>query len=139
MQLAPYYLLALALVGLGDTFYLSYFQYLNLIPSCAIAGCDIVLTSVYSKFFGVPLAYIGLVYYVYMLGLAILLTIEPRSFALRLGALMYTGIGLLYSLHAIFYVQMTLIGALCQYCIISAFLTLLLFAVALWHFVLTRQ
>src|SRR3989344_4534364 len=134
MQLTPYYLLALALVGLGDTLYLSYFQYLNLIPSCAIAGCDVVLTSVYSKFLGVPLSYIGLVYYVYLLALAILLAIEPHSFALRLGALLYTGIGLLYSLYAIFYVQMTLIGAFCQYCLISAFLTVLLFGVALWHF-----
>ena len=134
ISLAPFYLVALALVGLCDTLYLSYFQYLNLIPSCAIAGCDVVLTSTYSKIFGVPLSYIGLVYYVYLLALAILLAVEPRSFALRLGALLYTGIGLLYSLYAIFYVQMTLIGAFCQYCLISAFLTLLLFGVALWHF-----
>ena len=79
MLLQPFYLIALALVGLGDTLYLSYFQYLNLIPSCAIGGCDVVLTSVYSKIFGVPLSYIGLVFYVYMLALAVLLAIEPRS------------------------------------------------------------
>ena len=138
MRLTPYYLLALALVGLGDTFYLSYFQYLNVVPSCAIAGCDTVLTSVYSKFFGVPLSYIGLVYYGYMLGLEVMLAIDPYSKGLRVGALIYTGIGLLYSLHAVFYVQMMLIGAFCQYCILSAFLTLLLFGVALWHFISTR-
>ncbi len=91
--LGPYLLLALAMIGLGDTFYLSYFQYLNLIPSCAIGGCETVLTSEYSKLFGVPWSYIGLVYYAYMFCLAILLCIEPRSKALRLGALAYTGIG----------------------------------------------
>lgn len=139
MQLTPYYLIALALVGLGDTLYLSYFQYLNLIPSCAIAGCDIVLTSAHSKFFGVPLSYIGLVYYVYMLALAVLLAVEPRSRALRFGALVYTGVGLLYSLQAIFYVQMTLISAFCQYCVLSAVITLLLFGIALWHFRSTRS
>src|SRR5438270_768884 len=102
MKLTPYILLALALVGLGDVAYLSYFQYLNLIPSCAIGGCEVVLTSAYSKFFGVPLSYIGLVYYVYMFCLAVLLAIEPDSKALRLGVLVYTGIGLLYSAYAIF-------------------------------------
>ncbi len=131
--LAPYLLLALAMIGLGDTFYLSYFQYLNLIPTCAISGCEIVLTSAHSKFFGVPWSYIGLVYYAYMFALAILLCIEPRSKALRLGALAYTGIGVIYSVWAIFYIQLTVIEALCQFCLISAVITLCLFGVSLWQ------
>ena len=137
--LAPFVLIALALVGLGDTLYLSYYQYLNLIPSCAIGGCEIVLTSVHSKFFGVPLSYIGLVYYMYLLCLAVLLAMEPHSSALRMGALAYTGVGVLYSLYAIFYVQLTLIGALCQFCAISALTTLGLFAAALWHWRATHK
>jgi len=136
--LTPFYLIALALVGLGDTLYLSYFQYLNIIPSCAIAGCDIVLSSVHSKFFGVPWSYIGLVYYLHLFGLAVLLAIDPHSRGLRLGVLLYTGAGLLYSLYAIFYVQMTVIGALCQYCLISAVVTVFLFGVALWHYRSTK-
>lgn len=134
MSLGPYFLLALAMVGLGDTLYLSYFQYLNLIPTCAVAGCEVVLTSEYSKFFGVPWSYIGLVYYGYLFALAILLAIEPRSKALRLAALAYTGIGVAYSLWAIFYIQLMVIGALCQYCAISAVTTTLAFGVALWHY-----
>ena len=133
ISLAPYVLLALALVGLGDTFYLSYFQYLNLIPSCAIGGCEIVLTSTYSKFFGVPPSYIGLVYYAYMLCLSALVIIDPRSKTLAWAALGYAGVGLLLSAYFEFYIQMTLIGALCLYCGISAITTLLLFATAVWH------
>ncbi len=132
--LAPYLLLALALVGLGDTLYLSYFQYLNLIPSCAIGGCEVVLTSEYSKFFGVPWSYIGLVYYGYMLCLSILLTIDPKSFGLKLGALLYAGVGVAYSVWAIGYIQLSVIGALCEYCALSALTTLALFCVALWHY-----
>ncbi|HEV7449175.1 MAG TPA: vitamin K epoxide reductase family protein [Candidatus Paceibacterota bacterium] len=132
--LAPFILLALALIGLGDVFYLSYFQYMNLIPTCAIGGCEIVLTSAQSKFFGVPWSYIGLVYYTYMLCLAVLLAVDPRSFGLRLGVLMYTGAGLLYSVYAIFYIQLSVIHALCQFCAISAVTTLCLFIVAVWHF-----
>ncbi len=138
LSLAPYLLLALAMVGLGDTLYLSYFQYLNLIPTCAIGGCETVLTSVHSKFFGVPWSYIGMVYYAYMFCLAVLLCVEPRSKALRLGALAYTGIGFVYSLWAIFYIQLSVIGALCQFCAISAFTTLCLFAVSVWHWRATR-
>ncbi len=137
--LTPYLLLAAAFIGLGDTLYLSYFQYLNLIPTCAIGGCEVVLTSVYSKFLGVPWSYIGLVYYAYMLCLAVLLAIDPKSPALRLGAVAYTGIGVLYSIYAIFYVQLTLIGALCQFCAISAITTAILFGIALWHFGSTKR
>jgi uncharacterized membrane protein len=137
--LTPYLLLAAAFIGLGDTLYLSYFQYLNLIPACAIGGCEVVLTSVYSKFLGVPWSYIGLVYYAYMLCLAFLLAIDPKSPALRLGAVAYTGVGVLYSIYAIFYVQLTLIGALCQFCAISAITTAILFGIALWHFRGTKQ
>ncbi|KKW35691.1 hypothetical protein A2852_01820 [Candidatus Adlerbacteria bacterium RIFCSPHIGHO2_01_FULL_54_23] len=133
LPLAPYILIALALIGLGDTLYLSYFQYYNAVPGCAIKGCEEVLTSEYSKFFGVPWSYLGLVYYAYMLALAVLLAIEPRSLALCIGALAYTGLGVLYSAYAIFYVQLTLIGAICQYCAISALLALFLFSTSFWH------
>jgi uncharacterized membrane protein len=131
--LAPFILLALALIGLGDALYLSYFQYLNLIPTCAIGGCEQVLTSDYSKFFGVPWSYIGLVYYGYMLCLSVLLIIDPDSRGLKLGALLYAGFGVLYSCWAIFYIQLSLIHALCQFCAISAVTTLLMFITVLWH------
>ena len=133
MPLGPFFLIALALVGLGDTLYLSYFQYNNLLPSCALGGCEIVLTSPQSKFFGIPWSYIGLVYYAYLLGLALLLAIDPRSRGLKIGALIYTGIGLAYSVWAIFYIQLSVIGLLCEFCAISATVTLLAFAAALWH------
>lgn len=132
--LAPFILLALALIGLGDALYLSYFQYLNLIPTCAIGGCEIVLTSGYSKFFGVPWSYIGLVYYAYMLCLSALLAIDPDSRGLKIGAVAYAGAGVLYSCWAIFYIQLTLIHALCQFCAISALTTLGLFITAAWHY-----
>jgi uncharacterized membrane protein len=133
MPLAPYILIAIAFVGLGDTLYLSYFQYLNLVPTCAIGGCEEVLTSVYSKFFGVPWSYIGLVYYLYLLGLGVLLAIDPHSKGLKLGAVAYTGIGVAYSAWAIFYIQLTLIGALCLFCAISALTTCAAFVAAWWH------
>ncbi len=122
------------MVGLGDTLYLSYFQYLNLVPSCAIGGCETVLTHPYAKFFGVPWSYIGLVYYAYLFCLAALLIIDPRSYGLRLGALLYTGVGVGYSAWAVFYVQLSLIGAICQFCMISAITTLAACVIASLHY-----
>ncbi len=131
--LAPFVLLALAMVGLGITAFLSYYQYNNLIPSCAIGGCETVLTSPQSKLFGLPWSYYGLVYYIYMLCLSLLLIIDPQSRGLRWGALVYTGIGVLYSSWAIFYIQLSVIGAICEYCAMSAATTLLLFITSVWH------
>ncbi len=139
LSMAPYIVLALAMIGLGDTLYLAYFQYMNLIPSCAISGCEVVLTSVYSKVLGVPLSYLGVVYYAYMFCLAILMAIEPNSRALRIGTLAYSAIGFVLSCVFIFYIQLTLIGALCQYCVISALITAAFFATAIWHWRVTKQ
>lgn len=136
--LAPFILLALAMVGLGITAFLSYYQYNNLIPSCAIGGCETVLTSPQSKLFGLPWSYYGLVYYIYMLCLSLLLIIDPQSRGLRWGALAYTGIGVLYSSWAIFYIQLSVIGAICEYCAMSATTTLLLFITSVWHWRSTR-
>ena len=137
IALTPFYLIAAALVGIADTLYLSYYAFFNTVPSCAIGGCEIVLTSVYSKFLGIPLGYLGFVYYAYMLALAVLLVMEPRSRALSVAVLGYTFVGV--SLSAIFelYIQGVLIGHFCIYCGLSALTTLVLFSVAVRHW-LTR-
>ena len=133
MPLAPYILIALTFVGLADTAYLSYFAYLNAVPGCAIGGCETVLTSTYSKFFGIPLAYIGLVYYAYMFALAFLLSLDPKSKVLTWATLGYTAVGILLSAYFEFYIQGVLIGTYCMYCAISALTTLGLFLTAGWH------
>jgi len=137
MPLAPFYLIALAFIGIADTFYLSYNEFLNISPSCLLQGCDVVLSHPLSEFLSIPLAYWGLVYYVYMLGLVALLAVEPHSKALRLGTLLYAGVGLLSSA-AFVYIQAAIIGVFCQYCVLSALVTVGLFGVALWHVKATR-
>jgi len=131
--LLPFYMIALTLIALGDVFYLAYYQYLNLMPECAIGGCEVVLSSAYSKFLTIPLSYYGVVYYVYLLCLLVLLAIEPRSRALRLGTVAYSAIGALLSAVFIFYIQIGLIGAVCLYCAISAAVATTIFALSVWH------
>lgn len=132
LPLAPYVLLALAMVGLGDTLFLSYYAYLHIIPSCAIGGCEIVLASPYSHPLGVPFGYIGLLYYLHVFAVALLTIIFPKSRGVAFAALAYTGIGLLCSIGFELF-QFFVIGALCLYCGISAATTLGLFAASVWH------
>ncbi len=131
--LAPFYMLSAAMIGLGDTLYLSYFQYLGKVPTCAISGCEKVLTSEYSHFLGVPLSYLGLVYFAYFFCLAIFLAYDPTSKGLRLAVALYAGLGLLLSI-GFELTQIFLIGALCIYCAISALTTAVLFGLSVWHF-----
>ena len=133
LLLAPYYILAAAFIGFGDTLYLSYYKFLGLVPTCAILhGCDQVLTSTYSTFYGVPLAYFGLVFYTYMIAFSLLLSLDPFSKGLRWGMMIYTSIGLLCSV-LFETLQIVSIKALCIYCATSAFITLTLFLLSVWH------
>ena len=128
-------MLALALLGVIDAFYDSHAIYTGQLLWCPppIDGCNIVASSPHARIFGVPLGYLGVVYYLYMSGLAALIAFDPFSRGLRLGALLYTAIGMLSSIFFM-YVLFTLIRAFCIYCSISAVLTLLLFIAALSHF-----
>lgn len=135
VYLAPFYIIAATLIGLGDTLFLAYYHLLGLVPGCAIGGCEIVLNSPYSMIggpLGMPFSYVGVFYYVYFLALAVLLAIDPASKALRFGTLAYATIGLILSIGFELF-QYFVIHALCMYCAISTLTTLILFCLAVWH------
>lgn len=136
--LTPFYWLALTLVGLGDTLFLSYYAFNNAIPSCALSGCEVVLSSVYSHPLGVPFAYLGLLYYLFVLFMGLLLLLDPRGLGVRVGVVVLAGVGLACSIGFELF-QFFVIGALCLYCGISAATALLLFVTALWHWRAARQ
>ena len=136
--LTPFWLIAASFVGIADTLYLSWNHLLGILPTCAIVtGCDVVLTSKYAEVFGVPLAYFGFIFYLYLFGLAILLAYDPYSRGLRLGLVIYSVIGVLCS--CVFaYMWVFLIRALCIYCLVSAITTIVVLALAVWHVRATR-
>lgn len=138
MKLQPFYLISLSLIGLANALYLSYFAYTGTVPSCTIGGCTDVLTSPYSKFISVPLAYWGVLYYVGMLGLAAYLAFIPLSKILSASIVLYAAVGVACSAVFVFYIQAVRIGSFCQYCLISAVITVLLLGVALWQYKTTN-
>jgi uncharacterized membrane protein len=135
----PYFMLALALIGIIDASYDSYAIYTNQLLWCPppIDGCNIVASSPYARVFGVPVGYLGIVFYLCMFGLAALLAFDPSSRGLRLGVLLYAALGVSFSIYFM-YVQLTFIHAFCIYCLVSGALTLFLLFTAMWHFRATR-
>ena len=134
VHLAPYVMLALALIGIADALYVAQGSYTGQPLWCPIIeGCNTVVNSPYARIFGMPLSYFGLVYYLYLFGLAALLAFDPSSRGLCFGALLYTAMGVLSSLYFM-YIQLNFIQAVCIYCLLSAVATLLLLITALVHF-----
>jgi uncharacterized membrane protein len=61
-------ILALAIVGLAIAAYLTSVHYAHAAPICTSGGCEKVQHSSYAKLAGVPVALLGLVGYVLMIG-----------------------------------------------------------------------
>ena len=132
---APCVMLALALVGTSIAFYDAYALY-NVQPLWCpppINGCNEVANSPYARIYDLPVGYYGVVYYLYMAGLAVLLAFEPFSRALRLAALGYAAVGVGFSIYFMI-LQVAFIHAFCVYCLTSALTTVLLFIAALAQF-----
>ena len=132
--LAPKLMIAFALIGLAVALYNSYSIYNDQLLWCPppINGCNEVAASPYARIFDLPVGYYGVVYYVYMFGLAALLAYDPLSRGLRIGAVLYTALGVLFSLYFMV-LQLGYIRAFCIYCLVSAVSTLLLTVAAVSH------
>jgi uncharacterized membrane protein len=128
----PYAIILLGLAGLSVSIYLSIKEATGAeIGSCPIfgTGCGDVLHSEYSRLFGVPLAYFGVLFYtlITILGSAYAFT---KKIVLKRTIALFSVIGFIDSVGFI-YIQGVLIGAYCFYCVISAITSTLLFFVML--------
>ncbi len=118
-----------ALVGIVDSVYLTVHHYTaEPVPCSLIEGCDQVLTSSYAEIAGVPLAAFGAAAYFVAFSLAILTAFgDSRVWKLfGVQATLMAG----FSLWLI-YVQAAMIGAFCQFCLLSAATSLILLTIYL--------
>ncbi len=123
-------LMFLTLIGLSDASYLTYEHYYGGIPPCTtgiFSDCGKVLKSEYATMFGVPLAVYGSIYYLSLFGL-LLLTHLPNKKNVILYSLifLFSAGGLFFSLYLV-YLQGMVIGAWCQYCLLSAATSIAIF------------
>ncbi|NTV30672.1 dihydroorotate dehydrogenase (quinone) [candidate division WWE3 bacterium] len=139
LSFAKLSILSLATFGLLDAGYLSYEHATGTIPQCSVgflaSDCGSVLQSSYSQIFSIPLAYIGVIYYLTILTVT-LLTLNPKTkFVDRLLYPISAG-GFFASLYFM-YLQIFVIGAICLFCTTSAFISTVIAGV-IW-LIMTRE
>lgn len=110
-----------SLIGLADAIYLTVQHMTGESVRCTIvSGCSEVLSSPYSVVAGVPLAMVGAAAYFSVFSLAIL-----AAFGYRVAGVLLAPLVLLMFLFSLWliYLQAFVIGAWCQFCLLSAAVT----------------
>ncbi len=119
------FLIILPALGFLDSLYLSVEHIRRAVPVCIRSfKCDLVTTSKYSVLLGVPLPYLGLIYYATLFILAVLF-FEKFSLKILNVIRLISGVGLIASLWFL-YIQGGILHAWCIYCILSAIFTALI-------------
>lgn len=136
-------LFILSFAGVLVAGYLTYDHYFNIEPVCHInrffpnyADCGKVLHSPYSVIFSIPLALIGEIYYFVFFFLTILVKVV-KSDMLKLLLFIQSIGGFVASIYFV-YLQIIVIGAICQYCMLSAFISFTIFYLELRYLKIDR-
>ncbi len=116
---------ALALVGAGLAAYLLYARHTGATLACSSGGCETVQRSRYSELLGVPVAALGLFAY-----LTLLVAAVARGELARLAQAMVALTALGFTTYLLF-VQLWLIGAVCDWCLAGDAVTTALAGLAL--------
>jgi uncharacterized membrane protein len=128
-------MIVLAVIGLGLASYLTYVHYSGIKPACSLGGsCEKVQTSAYSHLAGVPVALMGLLGYVTILGLLL----APDGEGMRFATVAVTTIGFGFSAY-LTYREVFSIHAICEWCVSSAVVLTALVSLAVWRFLLGEE
>jgi len=118
-----------ALAGVFIALYLTLYKlgYIGTL-ACAVGSCETVQTSKWATFLGYPVGAWGVAYYIGVLALAIAGLTGRFADSRRLSEILVavTTIGLVFSLW-LTYLELFVIHAICQWCVISAILATILF------------
>lgn len=100
--------------------------------SCSVGSCETVNSSKWATFLGAPVAAWGVVFYVFLFAVSIASTLERYADSVQMaaGLLVIAGSGLLFSAYLTF-LELFVIHAICQWCVISAILVTIIFFVTL--------
>lgn len=124
-------MIGLTVIGLGLASYLTYVHYSGATPLCSIKGnpCSQVQKSAYSELAGVPVALIGLLGYILILGSLLAREGERARFVTT--ALILGGFG--FSAY-LTYRELFTLHKICEWCVSSAVVMTLLMCLTVWRF-----
>jgi uncharacterized membrane protein len=125
-------MLVLAVIGIGLASYLTIIHYAGINPACTGGqSCIKVQTSQWSKLAGIPVALLGLIGYIGILGTLL----APDQEESRLGTLGLTVIGVGFSAY-LTYRELFSIHAICEWCVSSAVIMAVLLVCAITRYLL---
>jgi uncharacterized membrane protein len=117
-----------ALAGTGVAAYLVRVHYDDSALICTVGDCATVQKSKYAELWGMPIAILGLGMYLAILALGVLRWRRPAlSGPSTLAAFTFALAGTLYAAY-LTYVELFVIEAICQWCVASAVLTVVILA-----------
>ena len=123
-------LIALTVLGVALASYLTYIHYAEIKPLCTAGNsCIKVQSSVYSKLAGVPVALMGLIGYVGILGSLLI----PQSENSRFATMALTLVGFGFSMY-LTYRELFSIHTVCEECATSAGILTVLMCLSIWQF-----
>jgi uncharacterized membrane protein len=126
----------LSLLGLADSSYQSYTHYSGTGPlGCSASGdaCVLVQHSAESIVFGIPVAVLGVAFYVFMVAICSPWAWRSAWPAIRQVRLASVVVGICFVLYLI-YAELIEIGRICPYCTSVHILTFLLFCLIVFQF-----
>lgn len=124
-------LIAISLSGIFLAYYIWHKKKSNQVLVCPLnSDCNAVVQSKYSRFLGIPLEFLGILYYltifaVYSLSLIFVFPAVIFSFAVIL-----TTIGFIFSIYLIS-IQLFVIKQWCAWCLVSACFSTAIFIIAM--------
>lgn len=125
----------LSFLGFLDSTYLAISHYKNVFPPCSITQrCEAVLTSQFSEIFGIPLSLFGSLFYLSLMIFSILVIQKWKEEIFKLLFFIVT-VGFILSI-ILFFIQLVVLKAFCQYCLLAETLTALIFITT---FILKRK
>lgn len=127
--------LVLSVLGIGVSSYLVYSHYRGVPLYCeGVHGCDTVQASEYAELLGVPVALLGLMLYLALVGAALGGLLWPVVLG-EVSALAVFGLGLMGFVYSgyLTWVEVARINALCLWCTISACLLTIVFILSVVH------
>jgi uncharacterized membrane protein len=124
-------LIVLTAVGLCLAAYLTYVHYSGITPPCSIKGnpCSQVQKSRYSELAGVPVALMGLIGYIAILGSLL----APESERTRFATTAITLGGFGFSAY-LTYREVFTLHKICEWCVSSAVIMTIMVCLSVWRF-----
>ena len=122
--------LALGLIGLGVATYMSYSKIVGAPVVCALSSCESVSNSPYAYIIRIPIAFYGLTFYALAINAALYKSSKWMFYVSILG-ISFTGY--------FTFIEAFVIHAWCQWCLISAWISLCLFIISSRLYILSKQ